>query len=165
MATFEGQGPAQTLVQALQRGQAPQLAAGLAGYMAVQLLHSQHPLPDLIIPVPQPFFSSVDIGYSPAFLLAHHLSRVLCRPMISPLKRSWPLLHQHQLNTAQRHRLSASQFQWRKLVVLQGKVVLLIDDEVGTGATLRACAQRLTEAFPAKVIKLALLRNDDVVRK
>ncbi len=36
----------------------------------------------------------------------------------------------------------------------------IVDDIVRTGATLRACAQRLYEGFPLKVIKTGSLRQE-----
>jgi predicted amidophosphoribosyltransferase len=45
-------------------------------------------------------------------------------------------------------------FQWKKQVPITEKTILLVDDILGTGATLRASAQRLYEGFPLKVIKM-----------
>ena len=160
LVTFEGQGPAWTLIQALKSGKAPHLAQGLAGYMALQFLHSHHPLPDYIIPVPQSLFRSLQIGYNPAHLLAHHIGKALDRPVLSLLKRSPALLRQTQLPPDRRRILSASHFQWRKPFPLYEKTVLLVDDLIGTGATLRCCAQRLYEAFPLKIIKMAAVKQD-----
>ena len=160
LITFEGEGPAWTLIQALRSGKAPHLAEGLAGYMALQLLHSHHPLPDFIIPVPQSLFRSLQIGYNPRYLLAHHLGKILNRPVLSLLKRSPQLLRQTQLPLDRRRLLSASHFQWRKPFPLHEKTILLVDDLIGTGATLRCCAQRLNEAFPLKIIKMAAVRQN-----
>jgi ComF family protein len=158
--TFEGEGPAWTLVKALKSGKAPGLAKGLAGYMAMQLLNSSHQIPDLIVPVPQSVFRSLQIGYNPAHLLAVHLGKILDRPVDSLLKRSLQLLRQTQLPADQRRRLSASQFHWRKRIALHEKTVLLVDDLIGTGATFRCCTQRLSEAFPLKIIKMAAVRQE-----
>lgn len=160
LVTFEGQGPAKTLINALKSGKAPRLAAGIAGYMALQLLKSHLPMPDFIVPVPQSFYRSLQVGYNPAFLLAKHLSKALDRPVISPLKRSSHLLRQTQLPTPQRYRLSSSQFQWRYHPPLQGKTVLLVDDLIGTGATLKCCTRRLSEAFPFKIISIVAISQD-----
>jgi adenine/guanine phosphoribosyltransferase-like PRPP-binding protein len=53
-----------------------------------------------------------------------------------------------------RYLLSAENFQWKKHIPIAEKTILLVDDIVGTGATLRASAQRLYEGFPLKVIKM-----------
>lgn len=160
LVAFEGEGPAWTLVKALKSGKAPEAAKGLAGYMAVQLLNSHHAVPELIVPVPQSLFRALQIGYNPAELLAVHLGKILNRPVVKLLKRSHSLLDQMQLPPDRRRRLSASQFQWRKQVPLCEKTILLVDDLIGTGATLRCCAQRLSEAFPLKIIKMAAIRQE-----
>jgi predicted amidophosphoribosyltransferase len=54
-----------------------------------------------------------------------------------------------------RYTLSAENFQWKKRLPIAGKTLLLIVDVIGTGATLRACTNRLQEGFPLKVIKMA----------
>lgn len=155
IATFEGQGPAWTLVKALKSGKAPKLAQGLAGYMALQYLKNDLPLPDLIVPVPQSFHRSLQVGYNPSLLLAQHLGKILDRPVIQLLKRKRQLFCQMKVDREKRYRLSVENFQWRKRVPIAEKTILLVDDIVGTGATLRACAQRLYEGFPLKVIKMA----------
>jgi competence protein ComFC len=121
--------------------------------MAMQYLQSNHPLPDYITFVPQSVFRAAEVGYNPAHLLANHLGQLLGRPVLSLLKRSSPLLRQTQLSMAERYRLSVSQFQWKKHIPLKDKTLLLVDDQVGTGATLRACEKRLKEAFPDRIIK------------
>lgn len=155
LITFEGQGPAWTLIKALKSGRAPRLAEGIAGYMALQYLKNDFPLPDLIVPVPQALFRSLQVSYNPSLLLAHHLGKTLDRPVIQLLKRKRQLVCQMRVNREQRYRLSVENFQWKKRVPIAEKTILLVDDIMGTGATLRACAQRLYEGFPLKIIKMA----------
>jgi predicted amidophosphoribosyltransferase len=155
LITFEGQGPAWTLIQALKSGKAPCLAKGLAGYMALQYLKNDLPLPDLIVPVPQSLFRSLQVGYNPSLLLAHHLGKTLDRPVIPLLKRKRQLVCQMRVDRERRYRLSVESFQWKKRVPIAEKTILLMDDIKGTGATLRACAQRLYEGFPLKIIQMA----------
>jgi predicted amidophosphoribosyltransferase len=65
-----------------------------------------------------------------------------------------------KIDIDQRYQLSVENFQWKKRVPIAEKTILLVDDIVGTGATLRACAQRLYEGFPLKVIKIGSLRQE-----
>lgn len=155
LAAFEGQGPAWTLIKALKSGKAPRLAQGLAGAMALQFLKTDRPLPDFIVPVPQSFHRFLQVGYNPSLLLAQHLGKALDRPIAELLKRKRQLFCQMNVERERRYLLSAANFQWKKRIPIAEKTILLVDDLVGTGATLRACAQRLYEGFPLKVIKMA----------
>jgi predicted amidophosphoribosyltransferase len=154
LVTFEGQGPAWTLIKALKSGKAPRLAEGLAGYMALQYLKSDLPLPDIIVPVPQSLHRSLQVGYNPALLLAQHLGKTLDLPVLQLLKRKRQLFCQMKVDRDRRYLLSAENFQWKKRMPIAEKTILLVDDIVGIGATLRASAQRLYEGFPLKVIKM-----------
>jgi ComF family protein len=159
LATFEGQGPAWTLIKALKSGKAPRLAQGLAGYMVLQYLKNNFPLPDLIVPVPQSLPRALKVGYNPSLLLAQHLGKALDRPVVQLLKRKRQLVCQMRVDREHRYRLSAENFQWKKRISFAEKTLLLVDDVMGTGATLRACAQRLNEGFPLKIIQMACVQE------
>jgi len=161
LVTFEGQGPAWTLIKALKSGKAPGLAKGLAGYMALHYLKSNLPLPDFIVPVPQSLYRSLKIGYNPSLLLAQHLSQTLDRPVLQLLKRRRQLYCQMNVDRERRLMLSADDFAWKREAPIAKKTLLLVDDVVGTGATLRACAQRLYEGFPLKIIKIGFLQQGE----
>lgn len=159
LVTFEGVGPAWTLVKALKSGKAPHLAQGLAGYMALQYLKYDLPLPDFIVPVPQSLHRFLRIGYNPSRLLAEHLGKTLDRPVVCLLKRKHQLFCQMKVEREKRLRLSVENFQWKKRMLIGAKTILLVDDVIGTGATLRAASQRLYEGFPLKIIKAACIRE------
>jgi predicted amidophosphoribosyltransferase len=157
LIAFEGQGPPWTLMKALKSGKAPRLAKGLAGYMALQYLKNDLPLPDIIVPVPQSLSRSLQIGYNPSLLLAQHLGKTLDRPVISLLKRQRQLVCQMKVDKERRYLLSVENFAWKKRIPIAEKTILLVDDVIGTGTTLRASAQRLYEGFPLKIIKMACI--------
>ena len=159
LITFEGQGPALSLIRALKSGQAPKLAKGLGGYMALQYLQNELPRPDLIVPVPQSFYRCCQVGYNPSLLLAQQIGQVLEVPVVQLLKRKWQLFRQMRVARDQRYLLSKTSFAWRKNTLIQGKTILLIDDVIGTGATLRACTQRLCERSPQSVIQMAAVKE------
>jgi|GEM_PF-1403835 len=166
-------GPAKHLLHALKSGKAPLLAKGLAGFMGMQYLLCDLPQPEGIIPVPQSLFRSLQVGYNPSFLLAHHLGNILNAPVLSPLKRKYQHVRQTKVESQRRYRLSTESFQWsrrfiasnrwscfKKDVSLSGKTLLLIDDLVGTGRTLQCCERRLSEGAPAKIIKMACFQDN-----
>lgn len=155
LITFESIGPAQSLISGLKRGHphAPLLAA----YMAIQYTHSTHRLPDLITAVPTSLWRKWQTTLSPSTELAIQLAKLLDRPFVSLLKRTRQLHLQTNLSREERLQLSSDEFQWKNKQNLRGKNVLLIDDTITTGTTLACCAERLYEASPAKIIKMACL--------
>lgn len=159
LITFEGQGPVLSLIRALKSGQAPKLAKGLGGYMALQYLQNELPRPDFIVPVPQSFYRCCQVGYNPSLLLAQQIGKILEVPVVPLLKRKWQLFRQMRVARDQRYLLSKTSFAWRKNTLIQSKTILLVDDVIGTGATLRACIQRLRERSPQRVIQMAAVKE------
>lgn len=157
---FEGQGPIWSLIKALKSGQAPRLAKGLAGYMVMQYLQSQQPLPDLIVPVPQSLSRAFQVGYNPAYLLAQEVGRLLHRPVVNLLKRRGQWVQQMRVDKERRRRLSSHQFLWKRKIDISGKRLLLIDDVIGTGATLWCCVKRLKEGLPQHIIPMAVVSEN-----
>ncbi len=155
IVTFEGIGPAQSLVAGLKNGSAPHISSLLAAYMAVQYAQSSLPLPDIITAVPSSRWRKWQVGQESAAALAKDLASLLERPFLPLLKRERQLLRQELLTREERTLLSSEEFQWKMRENLRGKTVLLIDDTITTGTTLACCAERLFEASPAKIIKMA----------
>jgi len=160
IVTFEGRGPARSLVQAFKSGRHPHLAKALAGYMAIQYLQSSYPIPDLIVPVPQSFIRELEVGYNPAMELAVQIGKVLKRPVVQLLKRKgrWP--RQSKLSTQDRYHLPRETFQWKKMIDIRGKTILVVDDMMGTKTTLRRCIDRLKERVPADIFGIAAVNEE-----
>ncbi len=157
LVTFEGMGPAESLLQNLKAGRAPHLASLLAAYMAIQYAQSQLPMPDLVVHVPSARWRKWQTGGECAGSLAKELSKLMEVPCAALLKRKGQLLRQDLLTREERTYLSSEEFQWKNWQNLSGKTVLLVDDTVTTGTTLACCAERLWEASPAKIIKMGCL--------
>jgi competence protein ComFC len=157
--TFEGVGPAWSLIKAFKSGKNPKLAEGLARFMAFQYLQSDLPVPDLITHVPQSLYRFIQIGYNPSFLLANHISKVLKTPLVSLLKRKRQLVQQMRVDQQKRYFLSSKEFLWKSKTSINKKTILLIDDIVGTGATLRCCEKRLSEKFPLKIFSMVFAKQ------
>lgn len=155
LVTFEGIGPALSLMSALKKGFAPQLSSVLAAYMAMQYAKSVLPLPDLVTSVPTSFWRKWQMGQDVAGQIGKELAKLLDRPYLALLLRKGQLMRQEFLSREERSHIPYEEFQWKSKHNLYGKTVLLLDDTITTGATLACCAERLWEGYPAQIIKMA----------
>ncbi len=149
-------GPISTLVKQMKYGRMPYLAKTASAFMLAQYERLKWPHPDLIIPVPRRHWFQ---GMNHAELLAQQLAKRLnsqCQPLI---KRRAGDLSQARLTQAQREALPSSGFYLKKESILDEKTILLVDDVITTGTTLRRCAEALSETFPAKVLAFSLART------
>lgn len=116
---------------------------------------------DLIVPVPLHYRRLVYRGYNQAGWLATSVGRQSGKPVNhTALARARATPSQAGLSARARHRNVAGAFQVRPSAVrkIAGKRVLLIDDVMTTGATLRAATKALDKAGAAKVSVLTLAR-------
>lgn len=153
-AAFEYKGAAATLIKGFKYGNKPYLAGGLAGFMAAQFIELNWPLPDLIIPVPQSLSRRLTRGYNQAELLASNLSILLQRPVLKALSRKSDDYSQAGLSISQRMQLNGKTIFLKKNHLLQDKIILLIDDVLTTGTTLKKCAEALLEGYPKSIYAL-----------
>jgi ComF family protein len=155
-AAFEYEGAVKTLVRHFKFHDAPELGRGAAAWMAMQLLRLSWPLPDLIVSVPQTPWHAWARGYNQSEVLAQELSRIVHRPACSLLRRQSGGASQSRLPRALRLQLSEDAFSWKRRRAIADQVVLLVDDVMTTGSTLRACAAVLGEGYPKALYGLAL---------
>jgi predicted amidophosphoribosyltransferase len=159
-AAFENQDPPHSILREFQTGRRPELAKAMAGYMVFQLQRQNWPTPDLIVPVPQTLFQFFDRAYHPSLLLAQEIGYMLHLPVKNLLKRKWGGFSQGSLSLEERRKLPSKTFQWKKKNYnMSGKIVLLIDDCIVSGATLSRCKHRLKEGLPAEIYGLAFVKN------
>ena len=153
-------GAVSTLVKQLKEGRMPYLAKTASAFMLAQLNHlvtsRGWPLPDLIVPVPS---RNGFQGMNHAYLIANQLARSLFIPSLPLVKRRLGDLSQARLSKAQRETLPADSFYLKKPRALDDKIILLIDDVVTTGTTLRRTADALRASFPAHIYALTLART------
>ena len=118
----------------------------------------QHALTDadLVIPVPTVFGKFMKRGYNPAGLLANEVGRLLGIPVEHRLLVARPGMGQKGKGREQRLESRRHAFFIRPGWELEGETVLLVDDVVTTGATVRACSKLLKSAGAGKVIALAV---------
>lgn len=157
-AAFDYVGPAATLVRQLKYGRQPYLAKGAGAFLAAQFLQLSWPMPDFIVPVPISLTHWIERGYNQSLLLAEAVSFILNRPVKEPLKRLSGDYSQAGLDRKQRNQLKKSTFILKENQELEGKCLLLIDDVMTTGTTLRHCAEIMLEGFPSSIYGLSFCR-------
>ena len=118
------------------------------------------PLPaEVIVPVPLHPQRERERGYNQSALLARELSRGAALPLVEgTLLRVQPTTPQVELNASERAENVRGAFCCSG-EELRGQAVLLVDDVLTTGATLRACAQALLESNSGPVWALTLARG------
>lgn len=157
-AAFEYVGPAASMIKALKYGGRVYLAKGAAAYLAAQFLRMEWPFPDLVVPVPIAFNHWMHRGYNQSLLLAQELALLLQCPVKESLTRKSGDFSQAGLSSEQRRRLKGDRIGLKRGADLRGKVILLIDDVMTTGSTMRKCAEVLAEEQPSRIYGLVLCR-------
>ena len=157
-AAFDYANPASCLVRSLKYGNQPHLAKGGGAFLAAQFLQLNWPMPDAVIPVPIAFNRWIDRGYNQSSLLAKHLAEFLDCPFQEALKRSGGDYSQAGLTRRQRMELKGGTIALKKGINLQDRCILLIDDVMTTGTTMRYCAEAILEQGPSSVYGLTLCR-------
>ena len=104
---------------------------------------------DLVTSVPSPPRRKKDLGFDHAGELAKRTARELKLPYLPTLQRREDVEVQHKLR--RRERLVNLKDAFTAVEDVQGKRILLVDDVVTTGATLRECTLALYDAGAARV--------------
>lgn len=109
---------------------------------------------DVVVPVPLHFIKKWSRGYNQAYVIALQLGKSLGRPVVEHLltRRRYTL---SQTKKDKDHRLRAMRGVFRVNrrynKIIKGAKVLLVDDVLTTGSTLRACVEKLIDAGCASV--------------
>jgi ComF family protein len=116
---------------------------------------------DVLVPVPLHFFRQFTRGYNQAALLARCASKASGKPVIRALKRVRHTASQTQLHSRKRRFDNLrNAFRLTNGEAIRGKRVLVIDDVMTTGATLKEVARALRPAKPASLSALVLAVAD-----
>ncbi len=116
------------------------------------------PAIDFLIPVPLHPHRLKEREFNQAFLLTHHLSRILCLPSSTDsLERVKYTPPQVGLSALERKKNMRRAFFLKKEKKFQGKSVLLIDDVFTTGSTVEACARLLKQRGKVKKVLVGTL--------
>ena len=120
----------------------------------------------LIVPVPLHLSRRRERGFNQSELLAAGLVRALGKqrggaaPQVAKacLRRTRATPPQTGLSVASRRENLRGAFEVVKPDAVRGRVIVLVDDVMTTGATLSACARALKRAGAARVMGLTLAR-------
>ncbi|MBF0610237.1 MAG: ComF family protein [Magnetococcales bacterium] len=136
----------------------PWLAGMLADLIWISLADSlQWEEPDLILPVPLHPWKLIARRYNQSALLAGEVAKRLHRPLVTNrLFRIRMTPSQSRLDRAARQVNLKDAFRAQQVA---GKAVLLVDDVMTTGATLREATRALKQAEAKRVALLCLART------
>lgn len=151
-AALDYLGPVRTLVHKLKNGQRDYLAKTGSSFMALQWDRLEWSLPDAIIPIPPRRGFQKE---NHATLLARELAQLWTCRLYKGLKREWGALPYGRISPTQ-CRESRNTFFIRGLFPSALQTLLLVDDVIHTGTTIRQAAQVLKEAGAKRVYALAL---------
>lgn len=108
---------------------------------------------DLIVPVPISYERYLDRGYNHSYLLANNISKVLKVPLLDVLKRTQITKSFYNLSREERKKEIKGKIALKNNYrdILNGKVVLLVDDIFTTGATAQECSKVLLKSGAKRV--------------
>ena len=113
---------------------------------------------DYIIPVPLYPSRKRERGYNQSRILAEEVSKTISVPLAEKvLIRKKKTKDQTHLSPEERERNVKGAFVVRANLTLQGKKVILVDDVITTGSTLKECARVLKEAGAREVVGVTLV--------
>ncbi|MEO0137515.1 MAG: ComF family protein [candidate division WOR-3 bacterium] len=109
---------------------------------------------DLLVPVPLFWWKKLHRSYNQAELLARIISQQTSIPLMDALVRIRPTRTQTRLDPKGRRRNVAGAFRIKKGLTVAEKKVILIDDVMTTGATIKECARILKTAGAKEIYSL-----------
>lgn len=112
---------------------------------------------DLIVPVPMHWLKRMFRMYNQAFLLAKEISTLTNLPLFSDIliKTKWTKAQSSLLRAARQKNLNNS-FAIINPHLIKGKKIILIDDVLTTGATVKECCKLLKKFGASKIIVLTI---------
>lgn len=157
-AAFDYIGPAATLIKKMKYGDLPYLSKGCGAYLAVQLLQLNWLEPDVIIPMPITLSHLMERGFNQSLLLANELGKLINCPVEESLVRDSGEYSQAGLSRKQRLTLDGAAFYLKPGTSYADKNILIVDDVMTTGSSLRRCAEAITETNPRSIYGLTFCR-------
>jgi ComF family protein len=115
---------------------------------------------DVLVPVPLHFVRQFGRGFNQAEVIAGQISRHTAKPMVRAISRIRHTRSQTLLTREKRAENVRRAFRLLNPGALIGKHVVVIDDVMTTGSTLKTVAQTLHAARPASISALVLAVAD-----
>ena len=156
---FEKGSCTQTLIHKMKYEDKPQIGYRLAKYAAKELLRAESPLCncDLIVPVPLHKKKLRKRGYNQSFWIAKGLHHVWKAEInTNCIERIYNNQTQTQKDVYERWKHKDLAFKVKEPETICGKSILIIDDVITTGTTIKACARAIAEAKPKEINFFAL---------
>jgi ComF family protein len=152
-------GPVQELIHRFKYGAKVHLSQPLGLLTAKAVGEFAGRSPEVVVPVPLHRKRLRQRGYNQSQLLGKVVAKQWCLPLsVGNLRRVRWTEPQTGLDAVDRVTNVAGAFEVSKPELLRGRRVLLIDDVLTTGSTMRACAEALKEAGVAEVYAVTVAR-------
>lgn len=151
---FEKEGSFQHIAHALKYKEYKSLGIDLGVFIG-KTMNEWDMGADILIPVPLHRIKHRERGYNQSEFIARGIASVIGKPVVlNAMRRSRHTQTQTKLNIEERRRNMDQAFELIPATsqILEGKICLLIDDVITTGATTNACAQVIRSAGAAKII-------------
>lgn len=164
MVAFHYEGSAAKLIRDFKYGEKLWIADILAGYIADRVRELDGKA-DVIVPVPLHSSKLRQRGFNQALKLAESLGKELSIPVVDGLVRLRKTKTQTKLNRREREANVRDAFKVRDEISFKGMTVMLVDDVVTTGSTLRACEKEVLKAGADEVIWVTAARASEEKKK
>ena len=152
------EGELRELIHLFKYGRVQTLAKPLGRLLALALTREESF--DAIVPMPLHWRKRWQRGFNQAELLAYEVSRRTHTPVRNALRRIRFTTTQAGLTNAKRRANVSGAFRPKRMTMLRGQRVLLVDDVMTTGSTAAACARALKMAGARQVVLLTVARTD-----
>lgn len=149
----------QRLIYAFKYGQLLNLGKRLGSTLGEKIKEDKRFLEcDFLIAVPLHSSRKRKRGFNQSEILADEISQKIGLPVLKDiLKRKKKTKDQTNLDTKEREENVRGAFEVRDRDKISGKNIILVDDVITTGATLKECARTLTQAGASGVLGLTVV--------